>query len=117
MADDQINEYVAHPTGELDIATVPLLWQEWIRIVEEQQPHRFVIDLRDVTFLDSTALGAIVGVYKRQGAHEGDVAVINARPAVLKIFQVTHLDRTFHVTAADELTQTRPSAQVDDSRR
>jgi anti-anti-sigma factor len=48
-----------------------------------------VVDLGAVTYLDSTALGAIVAVRKRQREHGGDVIVTNANRRLAKIFQLT----------------------------
>ena len=84
-------EYVVHPEGELDIATVPPLRAEWLRAVEQQQPALFVVDLGAVTYLDSTALGAIVAVHKQQQRHGGELIVTNANPRLAKLFQMTGL--------------------------
>src|SRR4051794_7076921 len=70
-------EYVVHPEGELDIATVPALCEEWLSAIDEREPGCFVIDLAAVTFLDSSALSAIVAVRKRQREHGGEVVVVN----------------------------------------
>jgi anti-anti-sigma factor len=74
-------EYVVQPQGELDIATVPALRSEWLQAADHKQLALFIVDLRDVTYLDSTALGAIVAVRKHQERHGGTVIVTNADPA------------------------------------
>ena len=80
-------EYVVHPEGELDIATVPALSEEWLSAIDEREPGSFVIDLAEVSFLDSSALAAIVAVRKRQRQHGGEVVVINAATRLVKIFK------------------------------
>ena len=85
-------EYVVHPEGELDISTVPALCEEWLSAIDEREPDSFVIDLAEVTFLDSSALAAIVAVRKRQRQHGGDLVVINVAPRLVKIFHITGLD-------------------------
>jgi anti-anti-sigma regulatory factor len=59
------DEYVVRPAGERDIASVPHLRDEWVRVVEQMQPALFVIDLDAVTCLDITALGATVAIKNR----------------------------------------------------
>lgn len=49
--------------GEIDLATSPRL-RAALRAPEARAP-RVVLDLREVTFMDSSALGVIVGQYKR----------------------------------------------------
>jgi anti-anti-sigma regulatory factor len=69
-----------------------------------------VIDLANVTFLDSTALGAIIRVYKRQREHGGDTLVVNPSPSVMKIFRITRLDWLLDGTGRRECEQpTRPA--------
>jgi anti-anti-sigma factor len=84
-------EYIVYPEGELDIATVPPLRDQWLHAIEQEQPDLFVVDLRAVTYLDSSALGAIVTVRLRQRQHGGDVIVSNANRRLARIFQLTGL--------------------------
>jgi anti-anti-sigma factor len=83
MSDD----YLVRPTGELDMATVGTLLKEWLAAIDENLPQRFVIDLAAVTFLDSTALGAIARVHNRQRAHSGRVVIINASDNIVRTLQ------------------------------
>ena len=83
--------------GELDLSTAPQL--KW-RLVDALEGGRtaIVVDLGGVTFMDSTALGVLVGVRRSLdvGARLG-VACTN--PAVLNIFQVSGLDGAFDMFA------------------
>jgi anti-sigma B factor antagonist len=79
--------------GELDLATAPQL--KW-RLVDALEGGRtaIVVDLADVTFMDSTALGVLVGV--RRGLDVGArLGVVCTEPNVLNIFQVSGLDAAF----------------------
>jgi len=51
---------VVHPEGELDIAAVPALCAR-VRQAADRSP-RIVVDLRDVTFMDTFALRALVAL-------------------------------------------------------
>src|SRR4051794_9062430 len=59
-------EFVVYREGELDIATIPAVRDEWLAVIDDVQPDLLVIDLSAVTFLDSSALTAILEVRKRQ---------------------------------------------------
>jgi anti-sigma B factor antagonist len=83
--------------GELDLATAPQL--KW-RLVDalEAGLSAIVVDLGDVTFMDSTALGVLVGV--RRGLDVGArLAIVCTHPGVLNIFQVAGLDGAFDMFA------------------
>lgn len=90
-------EYTLRPRGELDVASVEGLRQEWLAQIDARQPDRLVIDMSDVTFLDSTGLGAIVALQRRQRPHGGVVAITNAGPMVTKILQLTGMHLTMEV--------------------
>jgi anti-sigma B factor antagonist len=90
-------EYTLHPQGELDVATVEGLRQQWLDEVDARQPDRLVVDMSGVTFLDSTGLGAIVALQRRQRPHGGVVAIANATPMVAKILQLTGMHLTMEV--------------------
>ena len=104
-------EYVVHPEGELDIATVPALCEEWLSAIDEREPGCFVIDLAAVSFLDSSALSAIVAVRKRQREHGGEVVVVNAAPRLVKVFQMTGLEAV--VTINPRLGEAAGASQID----
>ncbi len=62
-------------------------------LAAEQGP--MIIDLSDVTFLDSSALGALVGSLKAANAR--DVAISGAQPAVRTVLRMTRVDRAIRV--------------------
>jgi anti-sigma B factor antagonist len=53
-----------------------------------------VLDMSEVRFVDSSALGALVGVHKLCAA-SGRVAIVGATPTVLGLLRLTRMDRVF----------------------
>ena len=81
--------------GELDLASAPSL--KWaLTDILDAGHDQVVVDLRQVSFIDSTALGVLVGVRKNltPGAR---LAVVCTHPDVLNIFELTGLDATFDI--------------------
>jgi len=79
--------------GELDLASAPNL--KWtLRDALGAGARRIVLDLAPVTFIDSTALGVLVGV-RRSLAAGSHLALAGADTDVLNIFELTGLDSTF----------------------
>jgi anti-anti-sigma factor len=73
------------PVGELDIATVPQFDQSFDAAVE-QAPESIVVDLAQVTFIDSTGLRALLAMSER---YQGDLGLSVGSPAVERIIDVT----------------------------
>jgi anti-sigma B factor antagonist len=93
--------------GELDLSTAPRL--KWMLIDSLEAGHsQLVVDLSLATFIDSTALGVLVGV-KRSLAVGAQLAIVCTRPAVLKIFEFSGLDGAFAIfsTLDEALAYTR----------
>jgi anti-sigma B factor antagonist len=60
-----------------------------------------VLDLSGVTFMDSTALGVIVGARRAADAAGRRMAVAGAPEAVVRLFTITQVDRL--VTMYDDV--------------
>jgi anti-sigma B factor antagonist len=54
------------------------------------------LDLRDVTFMDSSGLGALVYAFKQLPPGR-TMVVCNPAPAVRKLFALTHIDRVIRL--------------------
>lgn len=76
--------------GEIDIATVAELRERLFELADSGRP--VIADLSQVSFVDSTGLGALVGAARRAAAHGGSLHVVGARPQIRQLFRVTGLD-------------------------
>lgn len=81
--------------GDLDLSTAPRL--KWMLIDSLETGHsRLVVDLSLASFMDSTALGVLVGV-KRKLDDDVQLAIVCARANVLKIFELAGMDSAFAI--------------------
>jgi anti-sigma B factor antagonist len=78
--------------GEIDAFTAPSLRDDLYRLVEEMGATVVVVDLAAVTFLDSSALGALVGLLRRLRERNGRLRIVEPRSAASRIFSLTGLD-------------------------
>ena len=58
--------------------------------------NQIVVDLDDVFFLDSSGLGALVGVLKKVG-HRGDLVIAGLTEDVALMFRICPMDRVFRI--------------------
>jgi anti-sigma B factor antagonist len=86
--------------GSLDIATAPELREALRAIIGDEQ--RVVVDLEAVDFVDSSALGVLVGALRRAREHGGDLRVECTNREVVRVFRVSGLMRTFGIEELDE---------------
>jgi anti-sigma B factor antagonist len=80
--------------GEIDVYTAPKLREALVTAVDDGH-HNLVVDVQKVDFLDSTGLGVLVGALKRVRADGGSLDIVCTQERILKIFQITGLDKVF----------------------
>jgi len=97
-------------TGELDLASAPSLKWTLIDLLDAGR-KQLVVDLSLVSFMDSTALGVLIGVNRSLdvGAR---LAIVCTNTNVLRIFEFSGLDGAFAIfsTVDEALAYVRRSA-------
>jgi anti-sigma B factor antagonist len=91
--------------GEVDYEVSPQLKARLMKAIKAGT-RRLVLDLTDVSFIDSTAIGVIAGAVERlDEMGGGSVAVVSTHEKVMQIFEITGLDNvlTVHSTREDAL--------------
>lgn len=79
--------------GELDIYTVGAFRQESDKI--DPGASQVVVDLTDVSLLDSSGLGALVSLLNRARAANGVLGVVCPQRHLRRVFEITGLRRAF----------------------
>lgn len=87
--------YIVTLRGEIDAYTSPALRTTLHDLTEETRVSTLVIDLSSVTFLDSSALGALVGALRRLRKHDRELRIVEPLTAAARIFSLTGLDTVF----------------------
>ncbi|MBB2986315.1 STAS domain-containing protein [Terracoccus luteus] len=82
--------------GEIDVYTAPLVREKLDEQITAGRTD-LVVDLTDVTFLDSTGLGVLVGRLKLTRTMGGSMRLVGTDDRVLKVFAITGLDKVFEV--------------------
>jgi anti-sigma B factor antagonist len=95
---------VVSAQGELDAYAAPDL-SEAFR--QQDLEGSLVVDLSRVSFMDSTALGLLVGTVNELAEKGGRARVVLPQTAARRIFEITTLDRVLPVSAsrADALAE------------
>lgn len=78
--------------GEVDIYTVDLL-KEKLEVVKDVEGTEIVFDLKKLDYIDSTGLGAIIGVKGKNP--QASIKVINMKSNVARLFEITGLNKIF----------------------
>lgn len=98
LSEENLDEqrHVVAVTGEIDLFTAPELKTVLSEAVEAGRT-RIVVDLTETSFLDSTALGVLIGAVKRLRSRDGVLTIVNTDPNIAKTFEITGLDQIFTI--------------------
>jgi len=99
--EQKANETVVHCTGRINAENSEVFQREIRSLIAESGSqtaaitHRIVIDLSDVTHVDSTGLGALLGAWTAARSQGCDLEMANLNPRVEKLIEITKLDTVF----------------------
>lgn len=82
--------------GEIDLSTAPRLREQLHELIDAGSA-RLVIDLQAVRFLDSTALGVLIGALRAARERGGDTHLVCGPGRVAKVLEITRLDQAFDI--------------------
>lgn len=88
--------HIVHVAGEIDVTSAAVLRDALEALIADGR-RRLTLDLTDVTFLDSTGLGIVVGRLKRLARHGGTMTVAVSHARVMRVFTITGLDRLLEI--------------------
>jgi anti-anti-sigma factor len=88
-------------SGELDASTASFLYDK-LSDLEVDNVQHVVLDLAQVTFMDSTGLGVIVTEHKRLQHSGGSLTIFAPPSSVRRLFEITGLDGVLDVVPVND---------------
>jgi anti-sigma B factor antagonist len=85
--------------GELDLATAEQL-EAQLKQVESSEPATLVLDLRELEFMDSTGLRAVIAADARARDRGAKLVIVRAPEDVDRVFRLTLMDQ--HLELVDD---------------
>jgi len=80
--------------GEVDIYTSDKVKETLNEMIEEKKSE-IQIDCKELSYIDSSGLGVLIGILKKLKEEGKNLVVLNARPNILKLLSITGLDKVF----------------------
>lgn len=83
----------AHIQGEIDHHSAAKIRRMIDLEADKQHPSVLVLDFGEVTFMDSSGIGLVMGRYKLAKTYGGKVSVTNASAQIKKVMKLAGLER------------------------
>ena len=88
-------------SGSLDMYSFPRLEAQLNTIFQEKQFY-VVLDCRDLDYIGSAGLGALIGFAKQAREHNGDVRLLNVPDRIYKIIELLGFTKVLQVHNTEE---------------
>ncbi len=92
-------------------AAMAVRFKDALRDVSDSGADHVILDMSNVTFMDSSGLGAVVAVMKLMG-HDKKFEIAALTPTVEKVFKLTRMDSVFRIYGAVEEALPGPAARA-----
>ena len=83
--------------GELDHFAAPQIRRMLDDVIADENVTHLVLDLENLTFMDSSGIGVLLGRLRVLNARGGSLSVKGMRPSVEKLFRLSGLDRVIGI--------------------
>jgi stage II sporulation protein AA (anti-sigma F factor antagonist) len=87
--------------GELDHHTAEQVRVELEESIATGTFKHMIVNLSEMTFMDSSGIGVIIGRYKQINQLGGQLAVSNVHPSIYRIFEMSGLFKIIDVYATE----------------
>lgn len=88
-------------SGRVDSATAPEL-ESKLRALVEADKHQIVLDLKDVEYMSSAGLRAMVSTLKQVKRVNGDLRISSPSPRVEEVLRLAGLTSIFSIHSSQE---------------
>jgi stage II sporulation protein AA (anti-sigma F factor antagonist) len=91
------NVITAYLSGELDHHATKTMRDEIDETIDRIKPKELTLDFKDVTFMDSSGIGLVMGRYRSMQMIGGRLVVTNTSLHIRKVMRLAGLDRLANI--------------------
>jgi anti-sigma B factor antagonist len=82
--------------GEIDLHVSPTITASLSQMIEKK-PKRLVVDLSEVTYIDSAGLAVLIEAMQKVEGYGGKFLLAGLQETVRSIFEISRLDQVFQI--------------------
>lgn len=96
------NTLIARLKGELDSNTAVFLRRELEQQLSDWNIQHLVLNFQDLTFMDSTGLGVILGRYKQVKQRDGELVICATSTTIDKMLRLSGMYKIIPIKSNEE---------------
>ena len=91
-------------SGEIDHHAAAYLREQIDQALTAHRPPMLTLDFGGVTFMDSSAVGLVMGRYKTLSSHGGELEVVNLSPVAYRMMRMANLQSIAKLKEKERMT-------------
>ncbi len=96
--EDQIGGSIIHLKGQFVGGEETDELRDTLKSISDFKKNNLIIDLKDTTYLNSTALGVLISAHANFVKRDGKIILCNISKSIENIFVITKLTMVFTIT-------------------
>jgi len=88
-------------SGEIDLYNAPEI-KDIVNKLIDQKKYNVIINLKEVTYIDSSGIGALISSLSNLKKYQGGLKIINVFASVKKVFELTKLTSFFEIYDSED---------------
>lgn len=88
--------------GEIDLHNSPDLRGQVLRLLDKAKPKKLILNLRDVPYMDSSAIAVLVETLQKIRKTGGSVYLTDLQPRVKGLLEIARLETIFVLCASED---------------
>ena len=95
-------------SGEIDHHCAAALREQCDQAITKLRPAMLILDFDNVSFMDSSAVGFVMGRYRTLTAFGGEMQVVNLSPVAHRMMQMANLQSLAKLKPKEEKKERNP---------
>ena len=116
QTDKNSRKITASIYGDLDHHTAKYIRSGIDSAIHENNPKKLIIDFSNVTFMDSSGIGLVMGRYKIMNEISGEVLIANPPAYIRKVMQLAGLHRLSRIISCSSPEEDSGNPELSKSR-
>jgi len=96
------NILIVRLVGELDHHEVEQLRSEWTSKIYATGIKHIIVNLKELSFMDSSGLGVLIGRYKEISQLGGEMVVCHVNPFIERLFEMSGLFKIISLETSEK---------------
>lgn len=83
----------AYLSGDIDHHSAKAIREEIDDMIDTSKPNLLVLDFGEVTFMDSSGIGLVMGRFRKMQSIDGEIQIVNTPLYIAKVMRISGVEK------------------------